>query len=97
MEHRTEHPIYIVTSAISSRNEVIGDAWAYWEKKKRYRWEELSEDEKEKILQAYMVIQDDCGGCDSIDKIKELMKEQLPILEPQLGMSHPMAEDCADK
>ena len=88
--------ICIFAKAIGYRNEAIGNAWAYWEEKKLNRWDELSEDEKDKILQAYLIIEDDCGGCDSIEKIKGLMMEQLPILEPNMGMSHSMSKDSAD-
>ena len=82
--------ICLIAKAIGNRNETIDNAWAYWEEKKLNRWDELSEDEKDKILQAYLIIEDDCGGCDSIEKIKELMMEQLPILESKRGMTHPV-------
>lgn len=79
----------LIAGAIGAKKQIEYNAWAYWESKKSLSWNELSDDEKEKVISACMIIADDCGMVCSEERVKELLQEQLPITEPHVGLSFP--------
>ena len=90
--------MYAVASGLGARGQAIKDSWGYREKMKSKSWDELSEDEQKEMLSSYLVIDADCGGTASIEEIKNAMKEQLPILTPQVGLSfrYTISEETKD-
>lgn len=53
---------------------------------KSKRWSELSEDEKEKMIIANLIIADDVGLVVTQEQIIQMLEEQLPITEPNVGL-----------
>lgn len=80
--------IFLFAYSIGARGQAIQDSWDYWEKKKSSKYEDLSDEEKDKLLIACRVINDDCGVIQSDDEIIEALKTQLPILTPKAGLSY---------
>lgn len=78
--------VFLFGAAIGARGPAIQDSWDYWDKMKVHKWEELSKEEQEKLICAYRVIVDDCGGVPDDDKILIALKEQLPITDPRVGL-----------
>lgn len=74
---------------IENNNEVGVTAWDYWEMIKTKRWIELSEEEKEKIIIANLIIADDLGLVITKDQLVDMLEEQLPVTEPNVGLSYP--------
>ena len=79
----------LIAGAIGAKRQMEDNAWTYWESKKGVTWEDLSGDEKEKLIGACMIIADDCGIVCTEERVKELLQEQLPITEPHVGLSFP--------
>lgn len=81
--------IYMVSLGLGLRGQAIQDSWDYFEKMKSLKYEELSEEEKDKLIIACRVINGDCGIIMSDDEIIEALKSQLPIMTPKVGLSYP--------
>ena len=60
----------------------------YWEKMKHNRWEDFSDDEQKKLVHACMIIADDVGVVTTEEEQKQYLKDQLPIYEPNVGLSY---------
>lgn len=80
--------IFLFAYSISARGQAIQDSWDYWEKMKSSKYEDLSDEEKDKLLIACRVISGDCGAVVSDDEIIEALETQLPILTPNVGLSY---------
>lgn len=80
--------MYSVVLAIGHKNKTVADAWEYWESHKCKSWNELTKEEKDEILIACIIIEDDCGGICLEEKLKTMLQEQLPIIEPNVGLTH---------
>lgn len=74
--------------ALQEKARIDKEGWEYWERMKRYTWSELSEDEKRTMVEAAMIINADCGACISEERTREMLKEQLPITEPHVGLTY---------
>lgn len=70
---------YAVAAGIGYKNETEASAWEYWERMKSKRWSELSDDEKEKMIIANLIIADDVGSVVTKEQIIQMLEEQLPI------------------
>ncbi len=81
---------YAVAAGIGYKNETEASAWEYWERMKSKRWYELSDDEKEKMIIANLIIADDVGAVVTKEQIIQMLEEQLPITEPHVGLSYRM-------
>ena len=81
---------WAVGSGIAYKNETESSAWEYWEKMKTKRWGDLSEDEKEKLILANLVIANDVGVVVKREQLVKMLEEQLPITEPHVGLSYPI-------
>lgn len=77
---------YAVAAGIGYKNETEASAWEYWERMKSKRWYELSDDEKEKMIIANLIIADDVGAVVTKEQIIQMLEEQLPITEPLVGL-----------
>lgn len=82
--------MYAVAAGIGYKNETEASAWEYWERMKSKRWSELSDDEKEKMIIANLIIADDVGAVVTKEQIIQMLEEQLPITEPHVGLSYRM-------
>lgn len=82
--------MYAVAAGIGYKNETEASAWEYWERMKSKRWYELSDDEKEKMIIANLIIADDVGSVVTKEQIIQMLEEQLPITEPHVGLSYRM-------
>lgn len=81
---------YAVAAGIGYKNETEASAWEYWERMKSKRWYELSDDKKEKMIIANLIIADDVGSVVTKEQIIQMLEEQLPITEPHVGLSYRM-------
>lgn len=81
---------YAVAAAIGYKNETEASAWEYRERMKSKRWSELSDDEKEKMIIANLIIADDVGAVVTEEQLVKMLEEQLPITEPHVGLSYRM-------
>ena len=84
--------IYATASGIAYKNETTNSAWDYWEKMKGNNWAELSEEERKKLITAYMIIADDVGMVITEGKVMEILEEQLPVKEQHIGLKHVIRE-----
>lgn len=75
-----------VTYGIGYARQTDKDAWDYWEKMKVNKWEDLSDEEKMKMVSACYIINADCGMDVSNEQIISALKEQLPITDPHIGL-----------
>lgn len=82
--------MYAVAAGIGYKNETEASAWEYWERMKSKRWYELSDDEKEKMIIANLIIADDVGSVVTKEQIIQMLEEHLPITEPHVGLSYRM-------
>lgn len=82
--------MYAVALGIGYKNETEASAWNYWERMKSKRWNELSNEEKEKMIIANLIIADDIGAVVTKEQLVKMLDEQLPIIEPHRGLSYPM-------
>lgn len=82
--------MYAVALGIGYKNETEASAWEYWERMKSKRWSELTEEEKEKMIIANLIIANDVGAVATKEQLAKMLEEQLPITEPQIGLSYPM-------
>lgn len=82
--------MYAVAAGIGYKNETEASAWEYWERMKSKRWYELSDDEKEKMIIANLIIADDVGAVVTEEQLVKMLEEQLPITEPHVGLSYRM-------
>lgn len=80
--------VYAVAMGMAGRKQATQDSWDYWEKMKVHKWEELSEDEQEKLICARRVINGDCGVIQSDEEMLSYLKTRLPIYEPKFGLKH---------
>ena len=80
--------LYVIAAALDQKGKVESEAWEYWEKMKQYRWEDLSKDEQKKLIHACMIIANDVGTVTTEEEQKQLLIEQLPIFEPNIGLSY---------
>lgn len=80
--------MYAVAAGIGYKNETEASAWEYWELKKCKRWCELSDEEKEKMIIANMIIADDVGVVVTEEQLIKMLDEQLPITEPHIGLRY---------
>lgn len=80
--------VFFFARSIGARGQAIQDSWDYWEKMKSSKYEDLSDEEKNKLLIACRVISGDCGAVVSDDEIIEALETQLPILTPNVGLSY---------
>lgn len=71
--------MYAVAAGIGYKNETEASAWEYWERMKSKRWSELSDDEKEKMIIANLIIADDVGAVVTEEQLVKMLEEQLPI------------------
>ena len=81
---------YAVALGIGYKNETEASAWDYWERMKSKRWSELSDEEKEKMIIANLIIADDVGTIVTEEQLATMLEEQLPITKPHIGLSYPM-------
>ena len=82
--------MYAVALGIGYKNETDASAWEYWERMKSNRWDELTEEEQEKMIIANLIIADDVGAVVTKEQLVKMLEEQLPIIEPHRGLSYPM-------
>lgn len=82
--------MYAVALGIGYKNETEASAWDYWERMKSKRWSELTEEEKEKMIIANLIIANDVGAVVTKEQLAKMLEEQLPITEPQIGLSYPV-------
>jgi len=82
--------MYAVALGIGYKNETEASAWDYWERMKSKRWSELTNEEQEKMIIANLIIADDVGAVATKEQLAKMLEEQLPITEPQIGLSYPM-------
>lgn len=80
--------MYAVAAGIGHKNETEARAWDYWETMKCKLWRELSDDEKEKMIIANMIIADDVGVVVTEEQLIKMLDEQLPITEPHIGLCY---------
>lgn len=80
--------IYAVALGIGYKNETEASAWDYWERMKSKRWSELSNEEKEKMIIVNLIIADDVGAAVTKEQLVKMLEEQLPIMEPKVGLSY---------
>lgn len=80
--------MYAVAAGIGHKNETEASAWDYWETMKCKRWRELSDEEKEKMIIANMIIADDVGVIVTKEQLIKMLDEQLPITEPHIGLCY---------
>lgn len=80
--------MYAVAAGIGHKNETEASAWDYWETMKCKPWRELSDDEKEKMIIANMIIADDVGVVVTEEQLIKMLDEQLPITEPHIGLCY---------
>lgn len=78
--------IYAAASGIGDARQTEKEAWDYWEKMKVNKWEDLSDEEKMKMVSACSIINSDCGMVMSNEQIISALKEQLPIMTPHAGL-----------
>ena len=77
-------------SEVALKNETKESAWEYWERTKIKRWIELSDEDKEKLIIANLVIADDIGVIVTKEQLEKMLEEQLPVSEPYVGLSYPI-------
>lgn len=82
--------VYAVASGIAYKNETEASAWEYWEMMKTKLWIELKEEEKEKMIIANLIIANDVGAVVTKEQLVKMLKEQLPVAEPNVGLRYPM-------
>lgn len=80
--------MYALAAGIGHKNETEARAWDYWETTKCKRWRELSDEEKEKMIIANLIIADDVGVVVSKEQLIEMLDKQLPITEPNVGLHY---------
>lgn len=81
---------YAVALGIGYKNETEANAWDYWERMKSKRWDELTEEEQEKMIIANLIIANDVGAVVTKEQLAKMLDEQLPITEPHIGLSYPI-------
>lgn len=79
---------YSVALGIGYKNETEASAWDYWESMKSKRWSELSDEEKEKMIIANLIIANDVGAVVTKEQLAKMLEEQLPIIEPHRGLTY---------
>lgn len=77
---------YAVALGIGYKNETEASAWEYWERMKSKRWDELTEEEQEKMIIANLIIANDVGAVVTKEQLAKMLEEQLPIIEPHRGL-----------
>lgn len=82
--------MYAVALGIGYKNETEANAWDYWERMKSKRWDELTEDEQEKMIIVNLIIANNVGAVITKEQLVKMLEEQLPITEPHIGLSYPM-------
>lgn len=80
--------MYAVAAGIGHKKEIEASAWDYWETTKCKRWRELSDEEKEKMIIANMIIANDVGVIVTKEQLIKMLDEQLPITEPHIGLCY---------
>lgn len=80
--------MYAVASGIAYKDETGKSAWDYWETMKSKPWADISEEEKEKLIIANLVIADDVGAVVTKEQLIKMLEEQLPIIGPNVGLSY---------
>lgn len=80
--------MYAVALGIGYKNETEASAWDYWERMKSKRWSELTNEEKEKMIIANLIIADDVGAVVTKEQLAKMLEEQLPITKPHIGLSY---------
>lgn len=80
--------VYAVAAGIGYKRETEASAWDYWEIRKCKRWSELSNEEKEKMILANLIIADDVGVVVTEVQLTKILDEQLPITEPHMGLRY---------
>ena len=78
-----------VASGIAHKNETEKLGWDYWEKMKIHKWKVLTDEEKEKLIVACQIINDDVGAVMTREQIIRELERQLPKTEPNVGLSYP--------
>lgn len=78
--------LYAVALGIGYKNETEASAWEYWERMKSKRWDELTEEEQEKMIIANLIIANDVGAVVTKEQLAKMLEEQLPIIEPHRGL-----------
>lgn len=81
--------MYAVALGIGYKNETEASAWDYWERMKSKRWDELTAEEQEKMIVANLIIANDVGAVVTKEQLAKMLDEQLPISEPNRGLSYP--------
>lgn len=81
---------YAVALGLGYKNETEANAWDYWERMKSKRWDELTEEEQEKMIIANLIIANDVGAVVTKEQLAKMLDEQLPITEPHIGLSYPI-------
>ncbi len=79
---------FAVARGIGYKNKTEASAWEYWERMKSKRWSDLSDEEKEKMIIANLIIADDVGEVVTKEQLVKMLDEQLPIIEPHKGLSY---------
>lgn len=79
---------YSVALGIGYKNETEASAWDYWESMKSKRWSELSDEEKEKMIIANLIIANDVGAVVTKEQLAKMLEEQLPIIEPHRDLTY---------
>lgn len=81
---------YAVALGLGYKNETEANAWDYWERMKSKRWDELTEEDQEKMIIANLIIANDVGAVVTKEQLAKMLDEQLPITEPHIGLSYPI-------
>lgn len=79
---------FAVALGIGYKNKTETSAWEYWERMKSKRWSDLSDEEKEKMIIANLIIADDVGEVVTKEQLVKMLDEQLPIIEPHKGLCY---------
>lgn len=83
------YDIPCIANSIAYKNETEASAWEYWETHKTKSWAELSEEEKERIVIANLIIANDIGMVVTKEQLEKMLEDQMPVTEPHVGLKYP--------
>lgn len=79
---------YAIAAGIGYKYKTESEAWEYWENMKVKKWTDLTEEEKNRLVIACMIISDDVGAVVTEERVIEMLKSQLPVLTPNVGLTY---------
>lgn len=77
-----------IANSIAYKNEIDASAWEYWETHKTKSWVNLSEEEKERIVIANLIIANDIGMVVTKEQLVKMLEDQMPVTEPHVGLKY---------